>query len=251
MITLKNKTQLDGIRSSCKTLSEMFLEVGPKIKEGCSTYDVDRMCEDFMVRHHVSGPCKGYEGYPCVSCVSVNDIIIHGIPSKKIILQNGDIVSLDVCIEKNGYISDSTHTYEIGKVSEDVHRLNEVTRRCLYLAIDAAGKKNARLQDIGQVITSLCKKYNYGIIRDYTGHGVGLELHEEPEVMNFVSPNYPNPRLREGMVLAIEPMISMGTWKVRTLKDGWSVQVADGSPSCHWEHTVAITDMGAEILTEL
>lgn len=251
MIILKNKEQIDGIRSSCKTLAEMFEEVGPKIKEGCTTYDVDRMCEDFMTRHHVKGPCKGFEGYPNVSCVSVNDIIIHGIPSKKIFLHEGDLLSLDVCIEKNGYISDSTHTYEIGKVSENAHRLNEVTHRCLDLAIEAAGKKGARLQDIAQAITAICKKYNYGIIRDYTGHGVGLSLHEDPDVLNFVSFASPNPRLREGMVIAIEPMISEGSYKVRTLKDGWSVQTLDHSLSCHWEHTVAITSSGVEVLTVL
>jgi len=141
MIQLKDDYQIEMIRKSCKLLAQMFEEVGPQIVDGISTWDIDRLCETFMKKHHASGPCKGYCGYPNVSCTSVNDVVIHGIPNKHQILKDGDIISLDVCIDLDGYISDSTHTYEIGKVSDDVHKLNKETERMLYLGIEAAGRE--------------------------------------------------------------------------------------------------------------
>ena len=178
--------------------------------------------------------------------------MIHGIPSKKKILKEGDIISVDICVTLDGFVSDSTRTYEVGKVSDEVHKLNVVTRECLYKGIDAARQPHARLGEIGKAVFKHAFTDNgYGVVRDYTGHGVGFSLHEEPEVANFVSPMLPNPRLKPGMVLAIEPMINMGTWKIIDLKDGWTVVTADGKPACHWEHTVAVTENGIEILTEL
>lgn len=250
MIQLKNEYQISKIRSSCHLLSDMFSYLEGEIKEGMSTYDVDQICEDFMKRNHATGPCKGYFDYPAVSCTSVNDTVIHGIPSKKEILKNGDIISVDVCIDLDGYISDSTHTYEIGSVSPEIHQLNVVTRKSLYLGIEAASKPNARIQDIGAAVSGYCREFNYGVVRDYCGHGVGLEIHEDPEVPNYVSIANPNPRIRKGMVFAIEPMINLGTWKVKTLEDDWTVKTLDGKCACHWEHTVAITENGLEILTE-
>ena len=251
MIQLKSDKDIEGIRKSCHLLAKLFEEVGPQIQAGMSTYDVDSLCFDFMKRHHATGPCKGYMGYPNVTCISVNDTVIHGIPSKHIILNEGDIVSVDICLEKDGYVSDSTHTYEIGKVSPEVHQLNEVTERCLYLGIEAASQPHARIQDIGAAVSQYARKFGYGVVRDYCGHGVGFSIHEDPEVPNYVSLANPNPRLRPGMVIAIEPMINMGTYRVRTEKDGWGVKTVDGKPACHWEHTVAITDSGLEILTQL
>ena len=251
MIQLKNEYQIDKIRKSCKLLAEMFEEVGPQITEGISTWDIDQLCESFMKKHHATGPCKGYYGYPNVTCTSVNDVVIHGIPNKHKILKSGDIISLDVCIDLDGYISDSTHTYEIGKVSDDVHRLNKETEKMLYLGIEAASVPNARIQDIASAVSKHARLFNYGVVRDYCGHGVGLEMHEDPMVPNYVSLSNPNPRIRKGMVFAIEPMINMGTYKIKTAKDGWTVLTLDGKPACHWEHTVAITDSGLEILTTL
>ncbi len=251
MIQLKSDKDIDGIRTSCKLLAQLFEEVGPQIQEGMSTYDVDALCHDFMKRHHATGPCKGYMGYPNVTCVSVNDMVIHGIPDKRVILRDGDIVSVDICLEKNGYVSDSTHTYEIGKVSPEVHQLNEVTNKCLYLGIEAASQPHARIQDIGAAVSGYARKFGYGVVRDYCGHGVGFSIHEDPEVPNYVSLANPNPRLRPGMVIAIEPMINMGTYRVKTEPDGWGVKTMDGKPACHWEHTVAITSDGLEILTQL
>ena len=251
MIQIKNEYQIDKIRKSCKLLAQMFEEVGPQITEGISTWDVDQLCETFMKKHHATGPCKGYYGYPNVTCTSVNDVVIHGIPNKHHILKDGDVISVDVCIDLDGYISDSTHTYEIGKVTPEVHRLNVETEKMLYLGIEAASKPNARIQDIATAVSKHARQFNYGVVRDYCGHGVGLEMHEDPMIPNYVSLANQNPRIRKGMVIAIEPMINMGTYKIKTDRDGWTVRTLDGQPACHWEHTVAITDSGLEILTTL
>lgn len=251
MIQLKDKYQIDMIRKSSKILAEMFEEVGSEIKEGISTYEIDRLCESFMKKHHVKGPCKGYMGYPNVSCTSVNDTVIHGIPNKHQILKSGDLLSLDVCIDYEGFISDSTHSYEIGRVDEKVHRFNSVVKKALYEAIDAVSRPSARIQAVAEAVTRVVRPYGYGIIRDYSGHGVGLELHEDPNIYNYVSHFTPNPRIREGMVFAIEPMITMGSNKIYLNDDNWGVITQDGSYGCHWEHTVAITENGLEILTEL
>ncbi len=249
MIQLKNKDEIEGIRRSGALLADLFRNLDEKIAEGMSTYDVDRICADFIRAHHAKASCLGYMGYPSSTCVSVNDTVIHGIPSKKDILKDGDLVSVDITLELDGYISDSTHTYEIGKVKDDVHQLNAVTKKALYNAIDAAGKKGARLHDIAAAVEETCKPYGYGIVRDYCGHGVGFSIHEDPPVFNFVSSRNPNVKLREGLVIAIEPMINMGTWRIRNLSDGWTVKTEDGSVACHWEHTIAITERGAEIMT--
>lgn len=252
MIQLKNDREIDMIRKSGKVLAECLLSLDEVISEGISTYDIDRIAHEFIVKHHGYPSCLGYCGYPNATCTSVNEVVIHGIPSKKKILKDGDIISVDICVTLDGFISDSTRTYEVGKVSDEVHKLNVVTRECLYKGIDAARQPHARLGEIGKAVFKHAFTDNgYGVVRDYTGHGVGFSLHEEPEVANFVSPMLPNPRLKPGMVLAIEPMINMGTWKIIDLKDGWTVVTADGKPACHWEHTVAVTENGIEILTEL
>lgn len=252
MIMLKNDEEIDGIRTSGHYLAEMFEEIGPQICAGMSTYDVDKLFHEWMKKRHFGAPCVGYMGYPAATCVSVNDMVIHGIPTKGEVLADGDIVSVDICLERNGFISDSTHTYEIGKVSDEVHKLNTVTEKALYLGIEAASAKGARTQNIAKAVYSYCAIQNgYGVVRDYCGHGVGFEMHEEPDIPNYVSLANPNPRLKPGMVIAIEPMICMGTYKIKTMADGWGVKTADGKPACHWEHTVAITENGLEILTQL
>lgn len=250
MIQLKNAHEVDMIRKSGKVLAECLLSLDDFIKPGVSTWDIDRVAHEFIKRRGGIPSCLGYCGYPNATCVSVNEVVIHGIPSKKKILKEGDIVSVDICVTLDGFVSDSTRTYEVGEVSDEVHKLNVVTRECLDLGIKAAGMPHARISDIAAAVFKRAYEENhYGVVRDYTGHGVGFDLHEEPEVPNFVSPMIPNPRLKPGMVIAIEPMINMGTWRVKTLKDGWTVETADKKPACHWEHTVAITKGGAEVLT--
>lgn len=252
MIQLKRDYQIDGIRKSCKLLAECLLRLDEIIAPGISTYDVDRFCYDFIKQHHAIPSCLGYEGYPASACVSPNEVVIHGIPSKKKILHEGDIVSVDLCITLDGYVSDSTRTYEVGKVSEEKHKLNTVTKECLDVGIEAASRKGARILDVGAAVFKKAFSENgYGVVRDFTGHGVGFDLHEEPEVPNFVDRAMPNPRIKPGLVFAIEPMINMGSWQVDILRDGWTVVTRDGKPACHWEHTVAMTENGLEVLTVL
>lgn len=251
MNRLKSAHDIAMIRESGKVLAECLLMLDDVIKEGISTWDINRIAHEFITSKGCYPSCLGYCGYKYATCTSVNDTVIHGLPNKKEILKDGDIISVDICVTREGYISDSTRTYEVGKVSSDVHKLNLVTRECLYLGIDAARKKNARMSDVSSAVYRHATENGYGVVRDYTGHGVGFDLHEDPEVPNFTSPVMPNPRLKPGMVIAIEPMINMGTWRIRDLRDGWTVKTADGSPACHWEHTIAITDNGVEILTEI
>lgn len=250
MIRLKNKAELDGIRKSCKLLAALFSELDNYIKEGLSTKDIDNFCHSFITKHNAKPACLHYNGFPASACVSVNNEVIHGIPNSKKIIVEGDLVKVDLDINLNGFISDSTHTYEIGKVSNAVHNLNIETRNSLYKGIDGANKPNARINDISSAIFNYVTKLGYGVVRDYCGHGVGFEVHEEPFVPNYVTTEG-NIRLKEGMVIAIEPMITLGSGKCHVLKDGWTVVTDDKSYAAHWEHTVAITENGPEILTEL
>lgn len=250
MIRLKNADQIDGIRRSCHLLADMFNYVIPQVKEGMSTKELDDLCKHFMLDHG-GRPAWYQENFPGAACISINNEVIHGVPSKKRIIKNGDIVSLDVGIELDGYISDSTHSVLVGNVAPEVRKLDEVTLQCLQAGIDACRNGN-RIGDIAQAVYDIASKHGYGIVYDYCGHGVGLEVHEDPSIPN--DPNYlcGNPRIQPGMVLAIEPMINLGTPEVvLDEKSGWTVLTADGKPSAHEEHTVAVFEDHTEILTAL
>ena len=248
MIRLKNENQIDGIRKSCKLLAQLFEELLPQVKEGMSTQDIDDICVDFITKHG-GKPAWHQEGFPGAACISVNEEVIHGLPSKKKILKKGDIVSLDIGINLGGYISDATKTIAIGEVKPEVKKLMEVTKKCLEAGIAACVVGN-RIKDISVAVAAVAEKEGYGIVTDYCGHGVGLEVHEEPSI-----PNKPqmgkNPRIQAGMVLAIEPMINLGTGDVDLLNDGWTVVTKDRKISCHEEHTVAVFADKTEILTIL
>lgn len=250
MILLKTEEQIDGIRKSCHMLCDLLDSLEGRIKPGMSTKDVDKYCHEWIVKRNAKPACLHFEGFPAATCISVNDEVIHGIPKKNHIINDGDIVSVDICINLKGFISDSARTYMIGDVKPEVQKLVKVTRECLYRGIEAASAPHARIQDIGEAVFKHADKNGFGVVRDYTGHGVGLDLHEDPEVPNYVSHFMPNPRLREGMTFAIEPMINMGTKNIDVLDDGWTVVTRDGKPSAHFEHTVAITHNGLEILTQ-
>ena len=251
MFQLKNDFEVNELRTGGKLLAQLFDELNEFIKSGMSTYDINQYVIAYAKKHHCKPSVLGYQGFTGACCTSINEEVIHGIPSKKKIIQEGDLISVDICLTYNNLITDSTRTYEIGKVEPKVHKLNIDTKKALDLGIEAAGKKGARLQDISKAIFRKTAIENgYGVVREYAGHGVGFSLHEEPSVINYVSLAEANPRLKPGLVLAIEPMINLGTYRVKVLKDNWTVVTLDNSVACHWEHTVVITENGAEILTQ-
>lgn len=246
MIRLKNQAQLGKIRESCQLLSALFVDLTPRVKEGVSTAELDEAARSFIVAHGGKPAFLDYEGYPKSLCVSVNEEVIHGIPGKRR-LKEGDIVGLDCGIDLDGHFSDAALTLPVGKVSEEAAALMRVTRECLSRAL-AAVKPGARIHDISRAVYGYAVAHGYGVVRSYCGHGVGFSPHEDPQIPNYVSPG-PNPRLVPGMVLAIEPMINLGTGDVRLLDDDWTVVTLDGKISAHYEHTVAVLPDGVEILT--
>ncbi|MBQ0001999.1 MAG: type I methionyl aminopeptidase [Treponema sp.] len=249
MIRLKNEDEINGIRKSCRLLAEMFKFVIPQVKVGMSTKDVDDLCVKF-IKSHGGTPAWYREDFPGAACISINNEVIHGIPSKKRIIKDGDIVSLDVGIDLDGYISDSTHSVLVGNVPAEVRKLDEVTLECLRAGI-AACKVGNRIKDISRAVEEIALKHGYGIVSDYCGHGVGLDVHEDPNVPNVTDWAGGNPRIQAGMVLAIEPMINLGTGDVILADDGWTVLTRDGKPSAHEEHTVAVFEDHTEVLSEL
>ena len=246
MIRLKNKEQLDGVRRSCRMLSEYFSYIVPKVKAGVSTGEIDEETRKYIESRGGRPWFLNYDGYPGSVCVSINEVVIHGIPGKRI-LKEGDIVGLDCGIDLGGYFSDSAITLPVGKVSEEADRLMRVTRECLERGI-AAIKPGARVHDISRAVFAHATANGYGVVRQYCGHGVGFEAHEDPQIPNYVSPG-PNPRLVPGMVIAIEPMINLGKGDVKVLDDDWTVVTIDKKLSAHYEHTVAVLPEGAEVLT--
>jgi methionyl aminopeptidase len=250
MIRLKNDQQIDGIRRSCKLLSAMYRELIPLVKPGVQTLDLDRWVRDWIKKAGGRPAFLGYgppkNPYPAALCVSINNEVIHGLPGKRKI-REGDLVSLDCGIDLEGFISDQAVTLEAGKVSPEARALNRATIECLYKGI-AAAKAGDRLLQIARAVSGHAKLGNYGVVRQFCGHGVGLELHEDPQVPNY--PHGSNPRMSRGMVIAIEPMINRGTEKVEILQDGWTVVTEDDAISAHWEHTLAIFEDHTEILTD-
>ncbi len=246
MIRLKNEGQLDGIRRSCSLLSELFERLVPMVRTGVSTAELDASARTFIESRGGRPAFLGYEGYPASLCISVNEVVIHGIPGRER-LKEGDIVGLDCGIDLDGFFSDAAMTVPVGRVSDETQALLRVTRECLDRAI-AAIKPGARIHDVSRAVFSHAVSHGYGVVRQYCGHGVGFSPHEDPQIPNYVSPG-PNPRIVPGMVLAIEPMINLGTGDVRLLDDDWTVVTLDRKLSAHFEHTVAVLPDGVEVLT--
>lgn len=247
MINLKNEDQIDRIRESCHLLADTFDHLSAYIEEGITTLELDRIADDFIRRHKGVPSFLGYGGFPGSICASVNDTVIHGIPDKTR-LKNGDIIGIDMGINLNGFFSDSAVTYPVGKVEDSVLELMKVTEESLYKAVEAAIAGN-RIKDISKAVSDHVEPYGYGIVYDFCGHGVGLSVHEDPAIPNYYPYRGFNPRIKAGMVLAIEPMINMGTDDVEVLDDDWTVKTADRQVSAHFEHTVAIFRDHTEILT--
>ncbi|MEJ2203666.1 MAG: type I methionyl aminopeptidase [Gemmatimonadota bacterium] len=249
MIHLRTPEEIDAIGRGGAIIADLLEALRAEVVPGVSTDRLDAFCDEFIQSHEGAQPAfKGLYGFPGSVCISLNDEVVHGIPAADRVLGDGDIVSVDVGVRLDGWCSDSAWTYPVGEVSGETAALLDVTRRSLYGAIDAATRGN-HVGDIGAAVMATVEGTTFGIIRDLVGHGVGRQVHEEPQVPNMGRPGH-GPLLREGMVLAIEPMLSAGTPEIRTLEDGWTVVTADRTLSAHFEHTVAITGHGPRILTE-
>lgn len=247
MLRLKNEEQLAGIRASCRMLSELFTGLVPLVRPGVTTKELDRFAHDFIVSRGGRPAFLDYDGYPASLCTSPDDVVIHGIPDNGR-LEEGSVIGLDCGIDLGGFFSDAAITLPVGSISPEVDKLLRVTRECLERAI-AAVKPGSRIHDISRAVFGHAVANGYGVVRQYCGHGVGLAPHEDPQIPNYVSPG-PNPRLMPGMVLALEPMINLGTGDVKVLADDWTVVTLDHKPSAHYEHTLAILpDWTVEVLT--
>lgn len=249
MVELKNSVQIQAMKDAGRITGEALLAACDAVREGISTYELDRVIHRYIVKCGATPSFLGYSGFPGSACISINDEVIHGIPSKKRILMNGDIVKIDVGAFYHGYHGDSARTVPVGEVSEEAWKLIRVTRDSFFagLANLEAGK---RLGDIGSAIDGLVTANGFSTVKRYVGHGVGTELHEDPDVPNYGTPGR-GLRLSTGMTLAIEPMVNVGGEDVLEMKDGWTVKTADGSLSAHYENSVALTENGVIILTEV
>jgi len=246
LIPIKSASELEILRQAGKILAKIIAELSCSLKSGMTTAQVNAIAEQLMSAYRVQPAFKGYRGYPASVCVSINQEIVHGIPGAKVI-RDGDIVSLDAGIIHENYFSDMAVTVGVGILEPRKKKLLEVAQDALARGISQA-QVNHHLSDISFAIQSWAEGQGFSVVRDFVGHGIGRNLHEEPEIPNF-GPPHCGPILREGMVLAIEPMLNMGTWETKILEDGWTVETLDGSASAHFEHSIAITATGPEILT--
>lgn len=249
MVVLKTRREIELMREAGR-ISAMALKVaGETVRPGVSTLEIDTAARKYIESQGARPNFLGLYGFPATACISINNEVIHGIPSKDRILHEGDIVSIDLGAEKDGYNGDNAATFAVGKISDEAQRLIDTTREALYVGLKQAVAGN-RIGDIGHAVQVYCEERGYGVVRDFVGHGVGKELHEDPSVPNYGTPGR-GVRLLPGMTIAVEPMINQGTWEVNQLSDGWTVVTKDGKLAAHFEHTVAITKDGeCMILTQ-
>jgi methionyl aminopeptidase len=249
MITIKSSREIKLMQEASQILVQARQALFKMIQPGISTEALDQKA-DTVIRSLGGIPSfKDYEGYPKSICTSVNEVVIHGIPSSKIILKEGDIISIDIGVNVKGYHADSAFTYAVGNISSEAKQLLEITEKALYIGIEEA-KPGNYVSNIGHAIETFIKPYGYGIVETFTGHGIGNELHEAPQVLNY-GPKNQGPKLKPGMTICIEPMVNLGTKDVQVLKDGWTVVTKDKRLSAHFEHMVLITEEGCEIMTTL
>ena len=252
MVRIKTKREIELIRESSRIVAEVLKLVSARIRPGVTTIELDRLAEDYIRSFGGVPAFKGYGHskdnlFPATLCTSIDDVVVHGIPSKRA-LKEGEILSVDVGVKKDGYFGDGARTYPVGEISEEKNRLLKRTEESLYKGIEQAVAGN-KLHDISYAVQQHVESDGFSVVKDLVGHGVGSELHEEPAVPNFGRPGT-GMRLQEGMTLAIEPMVNAGTWQVRFADDGWTVLTMDGRPSAHFEHTIAIVNGKPEILTK-
>lgn len=247
MISIKSASEIELMKIAGKIVGDTHKYLMPFIKEGITTKELDNLAEKYILSRGATASCKGYNGFPGAICISVNEEVVHGIPGKRK-LKNGDIVTLDICACYKGYHGDSAWTYKVGEVSEDKSYLMEHTEKALYIGLEQV-KAGNRVGDIGYAICEYAKKYNLGVVKELTGHGIGSHLHEDPDVPNYGKQGT-GPLLKEGMVIAVEPMLNFGTADIFILDDDWTIVTGDDKPSAHFEHTVVVTKDGYTILTE-
>jgi methionyl aminopeptidase len=249
MIILKRKHELDLMREANRIVAVVLSEIGLRIKAGVSTIELDEWAEARVRQLGAEPGFKGYRGFPATLCTSINEQVVHGIPSPNCILKEGDLIGIDIGTRYKGYYGDGAYSFAVGLVSDDLRLLLETCQTALNAGVSAALQGN-RVNDISAAIDKTVRARGFEIVRDLTGHGIGASLHEEPQVINYFD-GRKTERLKSGMTLSIEPMITNGTYRVKTLADGWTVVTEDGSFSAHFEHTIAITDNGPEILTRI
>ena len=249
MITIKSEREIELLREAGRIVALTHQELKKHIRPGISTLELDEIAEKTIRSYGATPSFKGYGGFPGSICASVNEVVVHGIPKKNIILHDGDIVALDIGACYKGYHGDSAWSYAVGNIDSEAQQLMEATEKALFAGL-AMAKPGNRLTDISHAIEEYIKPFGYGIVEDYTGHGVGSHLHEDPMIPNY-GPAGMGPVLKKGMVMAVEPMINLGTKRVKVLKDNWTAVTLDKKKSAHFEHTILITDDGYEILTTL
>lgn len=251
MIYLKSESEIEKMRESAQLVSRTLAEVAKYIEPGVTTAKLDRIAEEFIKKNNGRPAFKGYgpkgNAFPATLCISVNEEVVHGIPSEKKVIKEGDIVSIDCGVEKDGYFGDHAYTFAVGECEDEKIRLLRATLESLYKGIEQVVHGN-RVGDISNAVQTYCEDAGFGVVRDLVGHGLGKSLHEDPSVPNFGKPGRGD-RLRSGMVLAIEPMITMESWKIKTLDDGWTVVTADKKVAAHYEHDVVVREGKAEILS--
>ena len=247
MIKIKTEFEIEMMRESGKLTKDVLDYLKEEIKPGMTTYDLDRLAYEFIVSRGGYPSFLGYSGYPASTCISIDDMVVHGIPSKDVVIKEGQIVSVDVGVIYNDWQGDAARSFLIGNVSEEKKKLVKVTEECFFKAIENL-YDGTPLGNIGYAVQTHAEANGFSVVRALTGHGIGKEMHEDPAVLNYGRKGT-GIRLKKGTVIAIEPMINAGTYEVKFLKDGWGVVTKDGRPSAHYENTVAITDNGVEILT--
>ena len=247
-ISIKSPREIEIMREAARIAAGARSMGRQAVRDGLTTRQIDKAVHEYIVKSGAVPSCLGYEGFPAATCVSVNEEVIHGIPGKRVV-HNGDIVSLDLCATYKGFVGDCAGTYPCGTVSDEAKKLIEVTRQAFFEGIKFA-KVGYRVYDIGEAVQDYVESHGFSVVRDFVGHGIGRGMHEAPEVPNY-RPLRPrsNPRLVKGMTICVEPMVCAGDWRVRILKDGWTVVTTDGSLAAHYENTILITDGEPEILT--
>jgi len=247
MIIIKTEEEIEKMAAAGKILAGVHINLRDFIKPGVTTMEINDFAENYMNDHGATAEQVGYNGYPYATCTSVNDEICHGFPSEYV-LKEGDLITVDMVVNLDGYLADSAWSYLVGEVSEETQKLYDVTKESLYKGIEAA-KIGNRIGHIGEAIENYVTPFGYSVVRDFTGHGIGSNMHEDPQVLHYKT-KIRGPRIQEGMVFTIEPMINEGKWQMKMDSNGWTSRTRDGSMSCQFEHTLAVTKDGIRILTE-